>query len=46
MLSFVVGKLRKRWLQETVSDVGVNMLKAIKQSVDPLNIFANGNLIE
>ncbi|KAG8177710.1 hypothetical protein JTE90_008335 [Oedothorax gibbosus] len=41
-----VGKLRKRWLPETVSDVGVNMLKAVKQSVDPLNIFANGNLFE
>ncbi|GIY87581.1 alkyldihydroxyacetonephosphate synthase, peroxisomal [Caerostris extrusa] len=41
-----VGKLRKRWLQQTVSNVGINMLRAVKESVDPLNIFANGNLLE
>lgn len=41
-----VGKLRKRWLPETVSNVGVEMLKAVKDKVDPKNIFANGNLID
>ncbi|GFQ83159.1 alkyldihydroxyacetonephosphate synthase, peroxisomal [Trichonephila clavata] len=41
-----VGKLRKRWLQQTVSGVGVNMIRAVKQSVDPLNIFASGNLLD
>lgn len=40
-----VGKLRKRWLSQTVSNIGVEMLKAIKERVDPKNIFANGNLI-
>lgn len=40
-----VGKLRKRWLEQTVSSTGVGMLKAVKQYVDPQNIFANGNII-
>ncbi|XP_054713669.1 alkyldihydroxyacetonephosphate synthase, peroxisomal-like [Uloborus diversus] len=41
-----VGKLRKRWMRQTVSSVGVQMLQAVKERVDPLNIFANGNLID
>ncbi|XP_042894818.1 alkyldihydroxyacetonephosphate synthase, peroxisomal [Parasteatoda tepidariorum] len=40
-----VGKLRKKWMQQTVSDIGVQMLKAVKDSVDPMNIFANRNLL-
>ncbi len=40
-----VGKLRKRWLEKTVSTVGLGMLRAVKQYVDPNNIFANGNLM-
>ncbi|KAL7991602.1 hypothetical protein Chor_015858, partial [Crotalus horridus] len=40
-----VGKLRKHWLKECVSDVGLGMLKSMKQFVDPNNIFGNGNLL-
>ena len=40
-----VGKLRKKWLRQTVSDVGIEMLRGIKQAVDPQNIFGNGNLL-
>uniref|UniRef100_A0A6M2D8S1 Alkylglycerone-phosphate synthase n=2 Tax=Rhipicephalus TaxID=34630 RepID=A0A6M2D8S1_RHIMP len=39
-----VGKIRKRWLEQTISSTGLQMLRAVKQSVDPQNIFANGNL--
>lgn len=40
-----VGKIRKQWLEQTVSPVGLGMLRAVKQYVDPNNIFANGNLM-
>jgi len=40
-----VGKLRKEWMEQTISATGINMLKGIKGAVDPKNIFANGNLI-
>ena len=40
-----VGKLRKRWVNETLSPTGVELLKAIKEKIDPSNIFGCGNLI-
>lgn len=40
-----VGKLRKRWYAPTVSKVGVDLYKAAKKELDPLNIFAANNLI-
>lgn len=40
-----VGKVRKKWLAQTVSDVGIEMLRSIKKSIDPQNIFGNGNLL-
>ncbi|KAJ3592062.1 hypothetical protein NHX12_007192 [Muraenolepis orangiensis] len=40
-----VGKLRKAWLKETVSEVGLGMLKSVKDYVDPENIFGNRNLL-
>lgn len=40
-----VGKLRKKWLKETISESGINMLKALKDQVDPKNIFGSRNLI-
>lgn len=40
-----VGKLRKEFLPGTVGPTGMNMLKGIKQTIDPQNIFANGNLL-
>ncbi|KAI5621104.1 alkyldihydroxyacetonephosphate synthase, peroxisomal, partial [Silurus asotus] len=40
-----VGKLRKEWMRESVSSVGLGMLKAVKDYVDPNNIFGNRNLL-
>jgi len=39
-----VGKLRKKWLPQTVGEVGLTAMKAIKEKLDPINVFANGNL--
>ncbi|KAH7731635.1 alkyldihydroxyacetonephosphate synthaseperoxisomal [Aphelenchoides avenae] len=41
-----VGKLRKRWLPQTVGQVGISVLKRIKEEVDPNNVFGSGNLID
>uniref|UniRef100_A0A7N5ZWW6 Alkylglycerone-phosphate synthase n=1 Tax=Anabas testudineus TaxID=64144 RepID=A0A7N5ZWW6_ANATE len=40
-----VGKLRKKWMSQTVSNVGMGMLKSVKDYVDPNNIFGNRNLL-
>uniref|UniRef100_A0A8C3GA86 Alkylglycerone-phosphate synthase n=1 Tax=Cyclopterus lumpus TaxID=8103 RepID=A0A8C3GA86_CYCLU len=40
-----VGKLRKEWMREAVSNVGMGMLKSVKDYVDPNNIFGNRNLL-
>ena len=40
-----IGKLRKKWMNRTVSEVGMQMLRAVKHSVDPQNIFGNNNLV-
>ncbi|XP_006636551.1 alkyldihydroxyacetonephosphate synthase, peroxisomal [Lepisosteus oculatus] len=40
-----VGKLRKHWLPETISDVGLGMLKSVKEYLDPDNIFGSRNLL-
>ena len=42
---FTVGKIRKRWVEETLSSTGVDLLRAIKERVDPNNIFGAGNLL-
>jgi len=42
---FPVGKLRKRWMKESISDVGLGMLRSVKEYVDPNNIFGNKNLL-
>uniref|UniRef100_H3DHT8 Alkylglycerone-phosphate synthase n=1 Tax=Tetraodon nigroviridis TaxID=99883 RepID=H3DHT8_TETNG len=39
-----VGKLRKQWMRD-LSDVGMGMLKSVKDYVDPDNIFGNRNLL-
>uniref|UniRef100_A0A673L8B9 Alkylglycerone-phosphate synthase n=1 Tax=Sinocyclocheilus rhinocerous TaxID=307959 RepID=A0A673L8B9_9TELE len=44
-LSLAVGKLRKEWMKESVSGVGLGMLKSVKEYVDPQNIFGNRNLL-
>uniref|UniRef100_A0A4W4FG22 Alkylglycerone-phosphate synthase n=1 Tax=Electrophorus electricus TaxID=8005 RepID=A0A4W4FG22_ELEEL len=40
-----VGKLRKEWMREAVSTVGLGMLQSVKEYVDPNNIFGNRNLL-
>eukprot|EP01053_Blabericola_migrator_P006326 Blabericola_migrator_1__6325@NODE_3192_length_1956_cov_715_335627_g1996_i0_p1_GENE_NODE_3192_length_1956_cov_715_335627_g1996_i0NODE_3192_length_1956_cov_715_335627_g1996_i0_p1_ORF_typecomplete_len600_score88_81FADoxidase_C/PF02913_19/6_9e29FAD_binding_4/PF01565_23/2e28_NODE_3192_length_1956_cov_715_335627_g1996_i01861802 len=40
-----VGKLRKHFMAESVTDAGVNILTKIKSSLDPSNIFGNQNLV-
>uniref|UniRef100_A0AAQ5ZEE6 Alkylglycerone-phosphate synthase n=1 Tax=Amphiprion ocellaris TaxID=80972 RepID=A0AAQ5ZEE6_AMPOC len=40
-----VGKLRKEWMRDTISKVGMGMLKSVKDYVDPNNIFGNRNLL-
>ena len=40
-----VGKFRKKWVESVISPTGVEMLRAIKERVDPQNIFGVQNLI-
>lgn len=39
-----VGKLRKRWYTQTVSEPGRELMLATKRALDPQNIFALGNM--
>ncbi|CAG0912989.1 unnamed protein product [Notodromas monacha] len=41
-----VGKLRKQFMERSVSKPGVELLRGLKKAVDPKNIFASGNLID
>lgn len=40
-----IGKHRKHFMKGTVSDVGMMALRAVKDRLDPDNIFGNQNLI-
>ena len=40
-----VGKLRKKFLPQSIGLTGVQMIKGLKNTIDPTNIFATGNLI-
>ena len=40
-----VGKLRKRFMENSVSDVNNEMIDAIKNKLDPKNIFAINNTV-
>ena len=40
-----VGKLRKKFMNRSVGETGINILKGLKSTIDPDNIFATGNLI-
>jgi alkyldihydroxyacetonephosphate synthase len=40
-----VGKIRKQFLERTVSSPGLGLLRAVKEYLDPQNIFGNGNLM-
>jgi hypothetical protein len=37
--------LRKKFLKNSVGEVGIEMIKAVKEKLDPKNIFASGNLV-
>ena len=41
-----IGKLRKKWVTQTLSETGVAMIQGVKARVDPKNIFANGNVVD
>ena len=40
-----VGKLRKRFMEKSVADLNGEMIEAIKNKIDPKNIFAINNTI-
>jgi len=40
-----IGKIRKPWMVPTVSQTGMELLKGVKDTLDPKNIFANNNLL-
>ncbi|KAL5009841.1 hypothetical protein ScPMuIL_012146 [Solemya velum] len=40
-----VGKVRKRWLTKTVGEVGLGTMRAVKNYIDPENIFGCNNLM-
>jgi len=40
-----VGKIRKQFMDQAVGSVGKAMIKGLKTTVDPRNIFSNGNLV-
>ena len=40
-----VGKLRKKFLPNSIGNTGLDILKGVKATIDPKNIFATGNLI-
>jgi alkyldihydroxyacetonephosphate synthase len=39
-----VGKVRRRWMHEVTGDTGMAMLRALKEKLDPQNIFCAHNL--
>lgn len=40
-----VGKIRRRWMQQTIGEHGIGMIDAVKKYIDPNNIFGSNNLI-
>jgi len=39
-----VGKIRKKWIPQTISKTGIDTLITLKKSIDPQNILASGNI--
>jgi hypothetical protein len=37
--------VRKQWVEATLTKPGVSMIRAVKEKIDPKNIFGNMNLI-
>jgi alkyldihydroxyacetonephosphate synthase len=40
-----IGKLRKKFIPDTLSPAAIAMLRGLKQTVDPTNVFASQNLL-
>lgn len=40
-----VGKLRKKFMTRSIGGTGIEILKGLKKTFDPDNIFATGNVI-
>ena len=40
-----VGKIRKRWIPNTISEPAWEALLDLKKAIDPNNIFASGNIL-
>ena len=40
-----IGKIRRRWMEQTIGKNGIGMLNAVKTYLDPKNVFASNNLI-
>ena len=41
-----IGKLRKNFLPQVMSPCGLEMIKGLKDKIDPMNIFATNNIID
>jgi len=40
-----VGKIRKRFVKDTMSEFGIKVQKEVKEMLDPKNIFAANNTL-
>ncbi len=40
-----IGKIRKRYVHRTMSPIGIEFMKKIKETLDPNNVFAINNTI-
>lgn len=40
-----VGKIRRRWMKQTIGEHGIGMIEAVKKYIDPTNVFASANII-
>ena len=41
-----VGKIRKMFMPKVIGKTGIELIKGIKEKLDPTNIFASNNLID
>jgi alkyldihydroxyacetonephosphate synthase len=40
-----IGKIRKQFLTRSIGETGIKVLKGLKDTIDPTNIFGSKNLI-
>ena len=41
-----IGKIRKRWLPETIGTLGISIMKSLREQIDPENLFDSGNIFK